>query len=465
LTGGKNVLEDKISKFKSVLKGHTELRAQVNTKRRVTLLNGNLVNNLRSEESGVSARVYKNGVYGFASSAEYSDEKIKAVLAAAEENAGFMDLHIKKNKPMFPSVGSGKKELQYTVKDVEQKVFIEFAKEIDAYISTKYPNLASRTVTAFSDSMEKLLVVSDGCDSHSLIPRSYVYLFMTANANDGTTVELFKPVGGFGYFSDIFTDPAALYEDIDNLYSDLMKKAEGVYCEAGYKDVVMHPNLAGILAHEAVGHPVEADLVLGGSVAAHNLGKQVASELVTMVDFAHTALGETVPLPVYVDDEGTPAEDAVLIKDGILVGYMNNRETAQHFGMKPQGNARAYLFSDEPLIRMRNTAILPGKDKLEDMIAAIDDGYYLIEPNNGQADTTSEFMFGVCMGYEIKKGKLGRAIRDTTISGVAFEMLKTVDMLSDDMVWLSAGVCGKKQPMPVGMGGPAIKCKVNIGGR
>jgi len=74
-------------------------------------------------------------------------------------------------------------------------------------------------------------------------------------------------------------------------------------------------------------------------------------------------------------------------------------------------------------------------------------------------------MFGVCMGYEIKKGKLGRAIRDTTISGVAFEMLKTVDMLSDDMVWSSSGFCGKKQPMPVGMGGPAVKCKVNIGGR
>lgn len=227
----------------------------------------------------------------------------------------------------------------------------------------------------------------------------------------------------------------------------------------------MHPDLAGILAHEAVGHTAEADLVLGGSVAVHNLGKPVASQLVTMVDFAHTALGEQAPLPIYVDDEGTPAEDAVLIKDGILTGYMNNRESAQHFGMKPQGNARAYLFSDEPLIRMRNTAILPGKDKLEDMIASIDDGYYLTKTNNGQADTTGEFMFGVCMGYEIKNGKLGRAIRDTTISGVAFEMLKTVDMLSDDMLWTCSGMCGKKQPMPVGMGGPAIKCKVSIGGR
>lgn len=459
------MLEDRISKFKASLHDHTELRAQVNTKRRVTILNGNLVNNLRSDESGVSARVYKGGVYGFASSTEYTDEKIRDVLTAAEENAKFMDMHINKNKPKFPSVGTGKKDLQHDIKDVEQKVFIDFAKEVDAYISKKYPNLASRTVTIFTESIEKLLVVSDGVDTHSILPRSYVYIFLTANANDGTTVELFRPLGGFGYFDEIFTNPCSIYGDIDQQYNELMKKAEGVYCDAGYKDVVLHPNLAGILAHEAVGHTVEADLVLAGSVAAHNLGKQVASELVTMVDFAHTALGKPAPLPVYVDDEGTPAEDAVLIKDGILVGYMNNRESAQHFGMKPQGNARAFLFSDEPLIRMRNTAILPGKDKLEDMIAAIDDGYYLTETNNGQADTTGEFMFGVCMGYEIKKGRLGRAIRDTTISGVAFEMLKTVDMLSDDMIWLSSGYCGKKQFMPVGMGGPAVKCKVNIGGR
>jgi hypothetical protein len=88
-----------------------------------------------------------------------------------------------------------------------------------------------------------------------------------------------------------------------------------------------------------------------------------------MVDYAYTDMyGETAPLPVYVDDEGTPAEDVTLIEKGVLVGYMNNRETAQHFGQSALGNARAYSFSDEPIIRMRNTAMLPGKSKVEDMI-------------------------------------------------------------------------------------------------
>ena len=166
-----------------------------------------------------------------------------------------------------------------------------------------------------------------------------------------------------------------------------------------------------------------------------------------------------------VDDEGTLCRDAVIIKDGVLTGYMNNLESALHFGVKPCGNARAFAFSDEPLIRMRNTAIHPGTDKLSDMIASVDKGYYLTRTQNGQADTTGEFMFGITMGYEIVNGKLGRALRDTTISGVAFNMLKTVDMLSDDIAWDFAGYCGKKQPMPVSMGGPSIRCKVNIGGR
>jgi len=237
----------------------------------------------------------------------------------------------------------------------------------------------------------------------------------------------------------------------------------------------MHPELAGMLAHEAVGHTVEADLVLGGSVAGPNLGKKVASDLVTMIDFAHTAFGKPCPLPVYVDDEGTIAEDVVLIENGILKSFMHSKESAQHFsasmpsatipGVKPQGNARAYNFSDEPLIRMRNTAILPGKSKLDDMIASIDDGYYLLKTSNGQADSTGEFMFSVGLGYEIKNGKLGKPIRETTISGVAFEMLKTVDMISDDMHWDSSGFCGKKQIMTVSMGGPAIRCDINIGGR
>ena len=458
-----DILTDKKSLFADGV--HTELRGQKNRTRRAVLLNGALMGNVRSDVSGVSARVYEGGVYGFSSMAEYTGEAAETVLKAATENAAFMNKHAGAGKPALPKMALKQMPTQEDIKDAEQKLYVDYAREVDAYIAKKYPNLMSRTVVAMEDSMEKLIVTSDGASGHILAPRSYTYVVLTAQTDAGAPVELYQAYGGSGVFGANFADPAKLHAEIDALYEKLMQKREGVYADAGEKTVILDGMMSGMLSHEAVGHTVEADLVLGGSVAGPNLNKRVASDLVTLTDFAHKAFGETCPLPVYIDDEGTEATDSPLIVNGILTGYMNNRESAQHFGMTPQGNARAWLFQDEPLIRMRNTSIHPGKDKLEDMIASIDDGYYLIQSNNGQADTTGEFMFGVTMGYEIKNGKIGKALLDTTISGVAFEMLKTVDMVSDKVVWVSSGMCGKKQPMPVGMGGPALRCKVKIGGR
>lgn len=461
------MLQDILTKKKALFDTgvHTELRGQKNRNRRVVLLNGDIMGNVRSDVSGVSARVYRNGVCGFSSMAEYTAEAAEKVLKAATENAAFMDRHAGAGKPALPVLERKTLPVQPDIHDPAQKAYVDCLKEVDAYIARKYPRLSSRRVIAVEDSMEKLILTSDGMDGHFIAPRSYIYLMLTAETDTGAPVDLFRPFGGRGTFDVNFEDPSALYSGIDDLYEQLMQKREGVYADAGEKTVILGGMMTGMLSHEAVGHTVEADLVLGGSVAAHNLNKTVASELVTLTDFAHTAFGEACPLPVYMDDEGTEATDVPLIENGILTGYMNNRESALHFGMQPCGNARAWSFSDEPLIRMRNTAVHPGKDKLEDMIASVEDGYYLIDSGNGQADTTGEFMFGVTMGYEIKHGKLGRALLDTTISGVAFEMLKTVDMVSDTMVWVSSGMCGKKQPMPVGMGGPALRCKVKIGGR
>ncbi|MBR3033721.1 MAG: TldD/PmbA family protein, partial [Firmicutes bacterium] len=323
----------------------------------------------------------------------------------------------------------------------------------------------SRTVIYTEDSQDRIVYASDACSGHVTSPRCYIYVFLSAVTKEGVPVELFKALGGAGSFDDHFTDLTKYYPDIEALYKKLKDKTEGVYAEAGYKQVVLGGMMGGMLAHEAVGHTVEADLVLGGSVAGPNLHKHVASELVSLTDFAHTYNGGLAPLPVFLDDGGIRATDAPLIENGILTGYMNNRETAQHFGVSPAGNARAWTFADEPLIRMRNTCILPGKNTLEELIASVDDGYYLIDSGNGQADLTGEFMFGVTCGYEIKHGKLGRALLDTTVSGVAFDMLKTVDMISDTVEWSSSGFCGKKQMIPVGMGGPCMRCRIMIGGR
>jgi TldD protein len=455
----------KLDQYSSFISQYTELRVQENRSLNITFLNGNLVGNAKDISNGISARTYKNGSWGFASSSETSEEAVKAVIKSASENAVFLDSREKRNKPFFnKTTGSFEKNFATQRARLSQQEIMDFIREVDSYIASKYPNLSERLVALRCLDMERSLITSDEAHHYTLLPRTNFIVSMTVDKG-GEPVNLYEVFGGLGQFEDVLTAPKDLYGKIDSLYEHLINKSEGVYAEAGLKECVLHPNLAGILAHEAIGHTTEADLVLGGSIAGSYMNKQVASPLISLVDYAHTYEGDICPVPIFMDDEGTTAEDVVIIESGILKGFMHNKETARHFGDVPKGNARAFKFNDEPLIRMRNTAILPGNSKLKDMIASIEDGYYLIDTNNGQADTTSEFMFGVVLGYEIKNGKLGRAIKDTTISGIAFDVLKSVTMVSDDMIWLNGGMCGKKQPITVGMGGPAIKCKVNIGGR
>jgi TldD protein len=114
---------------------------------------------------------------------------------------------------------------------------------------------------------------------------------------------------------------------------------------------------------------------------------------------------------------------------------------------------------------MRNTAILPGTQTVEQLIEGVEDGYLLLDTHNGQADATTEFMFGISLGYEIRGGRLGRAIRDTTISGSALKVLGAVDGVGSEMKWNCSGYCGKKQPMVVSLGGPALRTRAHLGGQ
>jgi TldD protein len=335
---------------------------------------------------------------------------------------------------------------------------------IHAWATSKYPDLKSTNLVAADEHHRKHVTTSEGSDAVINIQRALVYITFIAEDESGSPVEIMERLSGKGHLGDLDWTLESLKPQLDALHEHIQAKRRAVAAHGGLQKVVMAPNLAGILAHEAMGHPCEADLVLGGAMTGDLVGKRVASDLITMVDFAHTYQGQEVVCPVYCDDEGTPGTDAVLIKDGILTGFMSSRETAARLGIAATGSARAYAPSDEPLVRMRNTAILPGKSKLADMVSGIDDGYLLLRTGNGQADSTTEFMFAITLAYEVKNGKVGRAIKDTTMSGSAIKVLSSVDAVSDDMEWNSGGYCGKKQLMVVSMGGPAIRAQVHMGG-
>ena len=444
---------------------YSETRQHEVRKMRTVMIDGNLTANTETNEGGTSARVFNKGYWGFSSVPAMDKSSVDKVTRKAADNAKAMcrfgtkpDLQI----PLDHHVGehgyngSGSRS---------QKENIELLKDLNSLCNKKFPSLKSASFILHEESHSKRFATSNGSRGLASINRGAFYIIFTIDDQHGQPVELMHLMSNKGNLANLDLSIASLEPQLEDLYQHLQAKRTAVAPRGGEHTIVLSPELAGMLAHEAMGHPCEADLVLGGAVTGNLVGKRVASDLITMVDFAHSYKGEELMIPVYVDDEGTESKDAVLIENGIMKNFMTSRETAARLGIPSTGNARAYTFNDEPLVRMRNTAILPGTSNLKEMIAEVEDGYYLMKTGNGQADSTTEFMFGITLAYEIKNGKLGNAVTDTTVSGTAINMLKTVDAVSNDMFWECNGYCGKKQPMIVSMGGPALRAKAHLGGQ
>ncbi len=445
---------------------YIETRRHTLRKMRMLMVDGNLTTNLRSTEAGVSARVHQGGYWGFAAlPGAGTVEQVAQVQQQALGNVQAMRRFGAKSTLALPGGSYVGEHLYRGKSELTPAQCNERLQALHAYCKQRYPGLKSTRFLLSEEHHSKWLTTSRGGDSLSSIQRALCYVTLMAEADDGSPMELNQSLSWKGSAADFDWSPQALAAQLDELHSHLQAKRHAVPARGGMHTVVLAPALAGMLAHEAMGHPCEGDIVLGGAATARLLGESVASERVTMVDIAHTWQGQEVMMPVYVDDEGTPAQDAILIDKGRLTGFMHSRETAERLGQAPTGSARAYAPGDEPLVRMRNTVILPGSSTLAEMVAGVENGYVLMKTGNGQADSTTEFMFGISLAYEINNGKLGAAIRDTTVSGSAIKVLQSVDAVSNDMHWEAAGYCGKKQPMVVSMGGPALRARAHLGGQ
>ena len=457
---------DQLERFADVLAPYTELRLHNNHQSVLSMVGGTLMGNSSMSIGGASARAYRDGAFGFASLPSLSNDALPQVLERAGGNADLLQRRARRAEGDLPSSGAGLGVYDHRsgVAPLTAMEQVDVVRHIDNYLRNKFADLLNIDISLSTLVIEKAMANSIGALTYSAVPRCTVVVRLSYQAADGV-VEIYDVFGGFGEAQDHLQDVERLHPQLDTLYQELRDKAEGVYTTPGEHHVVLDSGVAGILAHEAIGHTCEADIVLGGSIAGDHIGDVVASEKVTLVDYGGRGPDGNGSIAINVDDEGTPCRDVTLIENGVLKGLMHNKETARIMGEEPTGNARAFQYDDEPLVRMRNTAISPGTDRIEDMIGAVDRGYYFRRSTNGQADSTSEFMFGIGCGYEIVDGQLGKAIRDTTIAGVAFDMLKTITHVSDELTWSKGGMCGKKQLIPVGMGGPAIKCRIGVGGR
>ncbi len=278
---------------------------------------------------------------------------------------------------------------------------------------------------------------------------------------------------GVGYESWCHTMGLELLElhPLDNMVNSSANKAislsKSPIIPGGMTNVLLDTQMVGVLAHEAVGHTAEADLVQMGSFTKGKIGEKVCDEQITMIDSPvkkGSAWMGSGWLPY--DDEGVKGVDVNLITDGVMTGYMTNRAFAAEMDVPATGNARAYLFSDEPIVRMRNTYIQPGSFSMDELYEVVGDGYLLRTLQNGQADSSGEFMFGAVEAYKIKNGELTDELyQNPVLTGNAFETLSNILGVGKDFeLTLGAGFCGKEQPAKVDAGGPFIAMKAMIAG-
>jgi len=235
---------------------------------------------------------------------------------------------------------------------------------------------------------------------------------------------------------------------------------------AGNMTVVLGPGWPGILLHEAIGHGLEGDFNRKGTSAfSGRVGERVASDLCTVVDDG-TMRGRRGSLNI--DDEGTPTENTVLIENGILKGYMQDKLNARLMGVKPTGNGRRESYAHLPMPRMTNTYMLPGQSDPEEIIRSVKNGLYARNFGGGQVDITSgKFVFSASEAYLIENGRITQPVKGATLIGNGPDVLTKVSMVGNDLQLDSGvGTCGKDgQSVPVGVGQPTLKIDgLTVGG-
>ena len=417
--------------------------------------------------SGVGIRALVDGAWGFSSTSDLTSNALEKALKQAIECAQSLSGMKKSRIRELPSVKLARGQFKLQGYDELQKMTLEekLSTVLRAEEDTRVRSTSIQSATCgYSELFEdKIVVTSDGANAHSQLARSEFRLSAIASQS-GEMAEGHHTVGRTGTWECLFDHRSwgQMSEETARLAVDLLHAPK---VPGGPATLILSPAMVGILSHEAIGHTVEADFVLSGSVAAGKLGQRVASSLITLCDGGQVEGTPHGGGDLLVDDEGIVVGTTTIIQDGILSSYLHNRESAAHYGVAPTGNARAWLYNDEPLIRMRNTYIRPGTQTLEEIIASTEDGYLVDCPLGGQADATGEFMFGAQKVMRIEKGKITKLYRGATISGQAFDVLSSVDAVSREFrLDLGAGYCGKGQPAKVDAGGPYIRCRATIGG-
>jgi TldD protein len=320
-----------------------------------------------------------------------------------------------------------------------------------------------RQVTAsYGDSVQRVLIAtSDGRFVQEERPRVRLVVQVVAG-RDGVIQTGFHGPAALAGIEFVRANPPSEVATIAARRAVTMLDAGPA--PAGEMPVLLAPGMGGVLFHEAVGHPLEADIVdKEASIYRGKVGRQVASPLVNGVDDATVANGWG---SFSFDDEGTPAQRTVLFEDGVLRGMLYDRLRAEKDAVPSTGNGRRQSYASPPIARMTNTYILNGSSKPDDILSSTERGVFVTALGGGQTNPASgDFVFGISEGFLIENGRVGKPVRGANLIGRAMEVMSSIDAVADDFgTW--QGVCGKDgQSAPVDSGSPTLRiARMTVGG-
>jgi TldD protein len=327
--------------------------------------------------------------------------------------------------------------------------------EIDAYARSRDPRVR-QVMASLSGVWQAVQILR--ADGHRVADiRPLVRLSIAIVVGEGERMETGSSGAGGRVTYQRYLDPRQWRAQVDEALRQALVNLGSVPAPAGEMRVVLGPGWPGVMLHEAVGHGLEGDFNRKKTSAFSGLiGQRVAAPGVTVVDDG------TLPDrrgSLSVDDEGTPSHCTVLIEDGILKGYMQDRMNARLLGMAPTGNGRRESFAHAPMPRMTNTYMLAGRYDPQEIIGAVKHGLYAVHFGGGQVDITSgKFVFSASEAYLIDNGKLGPAVKGATLIGNGPDVLTRVAMIGNDLKLDDGiGTCGKDgQSVPVGVGQPTL---------
>lgn len=327
-----------------------------------------------------------------------------------------------------------------------------------------YDSSVAKVEASFNESLREVLIVtSDGRWAYDRQPMIRFGVRVVAEQNGRREA---GRSGGGGRMSLAYFDDKSPEWHAEVAAKQALVLLDARQAPAGQLEVVLAPGDSGILLHEAVGHGLEADFNRRGtSNYTGQVGREVASPLCTVVDDPSFVQSRGA---INVDDEGVEPRKNVLIEDGVLRGYMQDRLSARHFGVEPTGNGRRESFTCAPLPRMTNTVLLAGPHDPEEIVSSVERGIYAHTFGGGQVDISNgDFVFSLTESYLIEDGKITAPLKGVNLIGNGPETLRQVSMLGNDVA-LSDGIwtCGKDgQSVPVGVGCPTIKiARITVGG-